>query len=466
MENLATIVVADSKFLGFVKAIQTISDAIAFQKALKNSHSDAAHCPLGWIMLDDSKLETDSKEGFDEDGEPPNSVGPSIVNELKEWKKRQSLVSTSPQFFCEGGLAIVVVRYFGHRLLGVTCGRLSQCYESACKILLHRFTHGDGVPLVQEYKNHDTADKSIYGLCAGDTELIFNVVPSASHDERNTDDLNKIIEELQFGAFKGSLKESLPRLQNLQADIFNDIIPIYRYPGNYNGDEWQTFEWSPTSLDLRNIVETALLPLTKQSMNHCVTNYYRDGKDFIAHHSDKDLDLNKDGVIVSLSLGEERVMEFRKRDKPNDVTRILLPHGSMLVMGPNTNKYFTHSILQKPDSAYPRLSLTFRNVTTFMDENSGFCYGEGVELKSKVDVQKTRRKEDTMFLLGFCSLSTLFCSKKKEFAFHTLNNLSFAGIFFASSFMYRYVRKRMRKRYEEKLARIFFSKTSLSGTKY
>lgn len=43
-------------------------------------------------------------------------------------------------------------------------------------------------------------------------------------------------------------------------------------------------------------------------MNYRVTNYYRDGQDFVAHHYNKDLDLNRNGTIVGVSLGDEVIM--------------------------------------------------------------------------------------------------------------------------------------------------------------
>ena len=88
-------------------------------------------------------------------------------------------------------------------------------------------------------------------------------------------------------------------------------IPIYRYPGNYSGTEWPTHSWSDTSLSIKQAVKESLQPLYIQSMNHCVsTNLYRSGSDRIDHHSDKDLDLNRQGAIVSISLGCTRIMEL------------------------------------------------------------------------------------------------------------------------------------------------------------
>eukprot|EP00957_Ditylum_brightwellii_P007616 576421-Ditylum_brightwellii.AAC.1 len=160
----------------------------------------------------------------------------------------------------------------------------------------------------------------MYGLGAGDTEVILNVIPP---DHNNKEEImNKIKQELTFDGFVGSKGETLPRLQNLQGDITHNhkVIPIYRYPGNYSGDEWSTYPWSTTSLYIKAQVEASLQPLVEQRMNHCVTNWYRDGQDFIAHHSDKDLDLLEDGVIVSVSLGSERILELRRKTEPRDAT--------------------------------------------------------------------------------------------------------------------------------------------------
>eukprot|EP00591_Stephanopyxis_turris_P013869 CAMPEP_0195541086 /NCGR_PEP_ID=MMETSP0794_2-20130614/50904_1 /TAXON_ID=515487 /ORGANISM="Stephanopyxis turris, Strain CCMP 815" /LENGTH=131 /DNA_ID=CAMNT_0040675171 /DNA_START=164 /DNA_END=559 /DNA_ORIENTATION=- len=128
-------------------------------------------------------------------------------------------------------------------------------------------------------------------------------------DPKN-DLLRKVKDELEFEGFRGPYDEVLPRLQNLQADLSTGSIPVHRYPGNYNRDEWETYEWSPTSLMIERRVESALCSLVEQKMNHCVANFYRDRNDFIAHHNDKDLDLNKSGAIVSVSLGEKRILEL------------------------------------------------------------------------------------------------------------------------------------------------------------
>jgi hypothetical protein len=306
--------------------------------------------------------------------------------------------------------------------------------------------------------DYGTASENVYGMGAGDCELILNVV----QDDDSTL-VKKVLSELQFDGFKGAAGEDLPRLQNLQADISSGVIPVYRYPGNYCGDEWVTFEWSPTSLQLKRAVEENLQPLINQTMNHCVTNYYRNGNDFIAHHGDKDLDLNRDGVIVSLSLGDERVLELRRRAQPQDVARIRLPHCSMLVLGPNTNREWTHSILPKDESHDIRLSLTMRDVKTFQDLSTGRLYGQGVGNRTLSHLRKRQLLENSGFFVGFCGLSGYMVSQRRT---STTKSLLTVGVFVVSTIGLRFLSAILDRKREERAAREFFSKASSGGTKY
>jgi hypothetical protein len=408
LEPLAEICVADSRFLGFCFQVASKEEAVQHQLDLKREHPDAAHVAVVWRLPNNDNISKNGgDEGFDEDGEPP--IGAAVLEALHV------------QEGGDDGAAVVIVRYFGSVLLGVTCGRLPQCYQSIIRLSLHRYDNNNTTtngntppppppppPMEQQFLN---VKRSMYGLAAGDTELILDVLLEKENDDDSTPPLvQKILSELDFGGFKGAEGEPLPRLQNLQADLSEDLIPIYRYPGNYRGDEWQTFEWSPTSLRIKSAVESNLL--VEQSMNHCVTNYYRDGKDFIQHHSDKDLDLNREGVIVSVSLGDERILELKRRAEPRDVTQIKLPHRSMLVLGPKTNKEFTHSILQKEeeeddDSAAAakkiRASLTLRECKTFMDLKSGRMFGAGVVgPQSLQEIRTQQLVEHSVFFGGRC----------------------------------------------------------------
>ena len=98
----------------------------------------------------------------------------------------------------------------------------------------------------------------------------------------------RIMTELEFGGFRGHKKEELPRLQNLQADISSGLVPVYRYPGNYRGDEWKPTNGARFHSRLKSPASTRILRVVDQYMNHCNTKctYYRNGNDFIDHHFD------------------------------------------------------------------------------------------------------------------------------------------------------------------------------------
>jgi hypothetical protein len=358
-----------------------------------------------------------------------------------------------------------VVRYFGNRHLGVTSGRLRGVYARTARLALHRHANGAGAPLVERHRagagggggavrgggrGRAGGGGCLYGLGAGDAELIPGVAREEEEEDGGggggidgggIDDaaavvVRGLLRELEFERMVGPAGAPLPRLQTLQADLLlppatatdddGVVVPVYRYPGNYSGLEYPTHPWSRASMRVKRAVESALRPLYPQAMNHCVANLYRDGHDGIDHHSDKDLDLNRNGVIVSVSFGSRRVLELRDRAFPHDLSRVDLPHGSMFVLGPHTNAAFTHAVLPLSPSSNDdrdwrdrrggcvaggrgddggasstaratttapeegdddfrcdvgeggRISLTFRDVRTFFDVKTQRLFGQGV----------------------------------------------------------------------------------------
>ena len=268
-----------------------------------------------------------------------------------------------------------------------------------------------------------------------------------------------------------------------------------------------------------------------------MSNLYRDGYDRIDHHSDKDLDLNRSGVIVSVSLGSRRVMEVRDRQFPHDVARVDLPPGSMFVLGPETNARFTHAVLPMDDFGDRegrengdcddgdeegdemtentkcsiedggRISLTFRDVRTFLDVKTQRLFGQGVVssfdtpilvqdgviteeslLRAVQHVRKEERRDGTKAIIvasvigvGAGYVSCLNNGKADKVGgsdslteklagvtgLSLLRSISIAAISASASYCYhRYLRNEMRRRREEKDAREFFSKKSASGNKY
>jgi alkylated DNA repair dioxygenase AlkB len=95
--------------------------------------------------------------------------------------------------------------------------------------------------------------------------------------------------------------------------------------------------------------------------NTVLLNLYRDGKDSVAWHSDDEPELGKEPVIASVSLGAERDFMLRRKDQHDRQLKLLLPHGSLLVMQGGTQADWEHCLPKRTLSG-PRINLTFRVV--------------------------------------------------------------------------------------------------------
>ena len=99
----------------------------------------------------------------------------------------------------------------------------------------------------------------------------------------------------------------------------------------------------------------------KICFDRVLLNYYRDGNDSVAWHSDT---LPADGrhhPIASVTFGETRVFKVRHKSKKNMPTLdIPLTHGSFLLMGETMQEHYEHHIPKTTRNIAGRINLTFR----------------------------------------------------------------------------------------------------------
>ena len=109
-----------------------------------------------------------------------------------------------------------------------------------------------------------------------------------------------------------------------------------------------------------------LIPLLNQvreyckvDFNGCLLNLYRDGEDSMGWHADneKELDLNMN--IASLSLGERRDFYFKNIASLEKV-HFTLGNGDLLIMEPNCQTNWLHSLPKRKKITGFRINLTFR----------------------------------------------------------------------------------------------------------
>jgi alkylated DNA repair dioxygenase AlkB len=141
----------------------------------------------------------------------------------------------------------------------------------------------------------------------------------------------------------------LPRLQTWHADAG------IRY--SYSNNLLETRSWSPLLLEIREKVETFL----NFSFNSVLVNLYRNGEDYVGWHSDNELELGKQPFIASLTFGAERVFEFRHK-KSLQTGQLLLRSGTLLMMQPDFQHNWLHSVPIDKNLQQGRINLTFRNV--------------------------------------------------------------------------------------------------------
>ncbi len=116
--------------------------------------------------------------------------------------------------------------------------------------------------------------------------------------------------------------------------------------------------WTEELLMIKHKVE----PLAGIAFNSVLLNYYRDGNDSVAWHSDNETVLGKHPVIVSVSLGQVRSFDIRNRKDHAEKYSIRLENGSYLLMKGDLQENWEHRIAKSGKPMKPRVNLTFRVV--------------------------------------------------------------------------------------------------------
>ena len=135
----------------------------------------------------------------------------------------------------------------------------------------------------------------------------------------------------------------------------------YGDPGKsyaYSGIRMEPNTWTDELNEIKRSIESEVAI----SFNSVLINYYRDGQDRVAWHSDDEKELGKNPVIGSVSFGAERTFKLRhKQYKENNLKQsIVLKNGSFLLMKGATQHHWMHEIPRTAKPIGPRINLTFR----------------------------------------------------------------------------------------------------------
>lgn len=162
----------------------------------------------------------------------------------------------------------------------------------------------------------------------------------------------------------GLFVETVPWQQDT-ITVFGKTYPQPRLTALY-GDNGKPYAYSniimkphtytPELRALKELVERHV----QTRFTSCLLNLYRDGKDSNGWHADNEKELGSNPIIASLSLGQERTFHLKHRKTKSLKHRMVLEHGSLLLMQGATQHHWLHQIPKTSKKVGPRVNLTFR----------------------------------------------------------------------------------------------------------
>lgn len=134
------------------------------------------------------------------------------------------------------------------------------------------------------------------------------------------------------------------------------LFGINGKPYSYSNITMQPHDFTVELLDIKERIEV----ITKNSFTTCLLNLYRDGKDSNGWHADNEKELGKNPVIASITLGQERYFHLKHRQQKELKHKLLLEHGSLLLMKGSTQHHWLHQIPKTAKPVSERINLTYR----------------------------------------------------------------------------------------------------------
>jgi len=124
----------------------------------------------------------------------------------------------------------------------------------------------------------------------------------------------------------------------------------------FSGTKFDPLPWTKELLQIRAKVEQ----IADVTFNTVLLNYYRDGSDSVAWHSDDEYELGIKPVIASVSLGQARRFDVRHKVDHQKKYSVNLENGSLLLMRGDLQHSWEHRIAKSTKILKERINLTFR----------------------------------------------------------------------------------------------------------
>jgi alkylated DNA repair dioxygenase AlkB len=168
---------------------------------------------------------------------------------------------------------------------------------------------------------------------------------------------NRILEHLIFAT---PWQQKVVKMYDKEV-VTPRLTAWYANPDTYDYTSFKSSSpnsWTPDLLMIKGRIEQ----LTGTTFNSVLLNYYRDGNDSVAWHSDNEKALGTHPVIASVSFGQVRSFDIRNKSNHNEKYSIRLESGALMVMKGDLQQNWEHRIAKSAKPMKPRLNLTFRVV--------------------------------------------------------------------------------------------------------
>lgn len=160
------------------------------------------------------------------------------------------------------------------------------------------------------------------------------------------------------------LRERIPWQQD-KIKVFGKTFPQPRLTSLYGNNE-KPYTYSNITM-FPNMLEGELQEIKEkvdekvgEIFTTCLLNLYRNGQDSNGWHADDEKELGPNPTIASVSFGQERYFRLRHKNDKSQKHKILLEHGSLLLMQGTTQHHWEHQIPKTSKKIGERINLTFR----------------------------------------------------------------------------------------------------------
>ena len=150
------------------------------------------------------------------------------------------------------------------------------------------------------------------------------------------------------------LRDTTPWQQRIRK-MYDKMVSDPRLTAFYGGAKGHV--WTADLLAIKAKVEAQCGVI----FDRVLLNYYRDGNDSVAWHSDTLPVDGKHHPIASVTFGETRHFKVRHKARP-DISQLDIPltHGSFLLMGETMQDHYEHHVPKTVKKVGARINLTFR----------------------------------------------------------------------------------------------------------